>query len=215
VILDGNPAEYLPKIDQEQLRKQFVPLDHELYTLDNFELFLKKRRELIAKGINNFLKSFYDFKSKNKVASDLEHYDQSIENIELAIRDMIDAVLKDAAEEDAYEELVPPHIRVKIKGKIEAFMAKNPGEQPEDYSSLRAKLNFFDISEYKETITNKQNWSIFQKYFGKPGVLDNRFNQLGELRNCIRHSRFPNEVTQKDGEASISWFESILYKSQS
>jgi hypothetical protein len=38
----------------------------------------------------------------------------------------------------------------------------------------------------------------------------NRFSQLGELRNSIRHSRDITEATLKDGEAAISWFNSVL-----
>ena len=44
-ILDGDPLEYLPKIDTEQLRKQFVPTDSSLYTVDNYELFLEKEEK--------------------------------------------------------------------------------------------------------------------------------------------------------------------------
>lgn len=213
-ILDRSPAEYLPEIDQEQLRKQFVPTDSELYTLENYELFLEKRRKLIADGINQFLASFFEFKSSNKVASDIQHLNDAIEKIETTVRDKIDLVLSDAAEIDVIAEFIPSHIQKKINDKIEAHMARNPGEQAEDYKSLRAQLNFFDINEYKETITNKANWDLFEEYFGKPGVLEQKFYQLGELRNCIRHSRTINEVTQKEGEAAIAWFESILFKAR-
>lgn len=213
-ILDNDPADYLLDIDEEQLRKQFVPLDRELYTIENYELFLEKRRKLIADGINHFLASFYDFKSQNKIASDIEHFNDSIEKIEIELRNKIASVLSDAAEENAVLEFVPNHIRDKIKSKITNFLAKNPGEETEDYLELRDQLNFFDINEYKETITNKANWQLFAEYFGKPGILEQRFSQLGEMRNCIRHSRTMNDVVQKEGEAAISWFESILFKAE-
>ena len=210
-ILDRPPAEYLPEIDEEQLRKQFVPLDPQLHTLENYESFLEKRRQLIADGINEFLASYYEFKTENKVASDIGHFDELIEKIEIALRDKIDNVLSEAAEEDAYQELVPSHIQQKIKVKIDNHLAKNPGERPEDYKSLRSKLNFFDINEYKETIANKRNWNLFAEYFAKMSVLEHKFQQFGELRNCIRHTRFPTEITQKEGEAAIAWFEPILF----
>ncbi len=210
-ILDRDPSEYLPEISQEQLRKQFVPTDKELYTLDNFELFLEKRRKHIADGINKFLASFYEYKTDNIVASDLQHFDESIEKIELAIRNKIVSVLEKAAETDAYHEFIPSHIKQKITEKIDKHLKKNPGEQQEEYSSLEAKLNFFDINEKKEVISNKNLWPYFEESFGSVSVLQTRFHQLGELRNCIRHSRSPNEVVQKEGEASIAWFEAILF----
>lgn len=213
-ILDRDPAEYLPEIDPEQLRKQFVPTEKELYTLDNYELFLEKRRKLISDGINEFLASFYDFHSESKIASDMQHYDEAIERIEIGVRDKIDLVLTNAAEDDPIEEFFPPHIKQKVKEKIDRHLAKNPGEQKEDYESLRAILNFFDVNEYKELITNKINWAYFQEVFGKKELLLNKFVQLGELRNSIRHSRDVNEVIQKEGEAAIAWFESILFRSR-
>jgi hypothetical protein len=213
-ILDGAPSEYLPKIDQEQLRKQFIPTESALYDLENFELFLEKRRKLIADGINSFLNSFFEYSNPNKIASDIQHLDDAIERIETALRDKIDFVLNEACEIDPVKELIPSHIQKKLEDKINAHLARNPGEDASDYKHLRAQLNFFDINEYKETITNKTNWDLFDEYFGKPGVLEQKFYQLGELRNCIRHSRTINEVTLKEGEAAIVWFESILLVSK-
>jgi hypothetical protein len=211
-ILDNPPSEYLPQIESEQLRKQFVPLDEELYKLENYELFLTKRRSLIKDGINEFLRSYYEYKTENIKASDLQHYDEAIERIELKLRDKIAIVLDDASEENAYKESIPSHIQQKVNSKIQGHLSRNPGERLEDYESLRDKLNFFDINEYKETIINKVNWTHFEEYFGKPGVFEKKIYQLGELRNSIRHSRFPNEVVQKEGEAAITWFESILIR---
>ncbi len=211
-ILDRAPEEYLPGVDQEQLRKQFVPLNPEFYRLENFELFLEKRRKKIADGINEFLRSYYEFQTESILASDLQHYGEKITWIEIALRDKISNVLEETAEVDAYVELVPSHIQQNINRKIETHLAKNPGETKEEYDTLRKKLDFFDINEYKELISNKAVWSLFQSYFSKPGTLENKFHQLGELRNSIAHNRLPNEVAQKEGEAAIAWFEAILNK---
>ena len=54
-ILDSDPSVYLPKIDTEQLRKQFVPTDINLYDIDKYEEFLHDRRKKICEGINRFL----------------------------------------------------------------------------------------------------------------------------------------------------------------
>jgi len=45
--------------------------------------------------------------------------------------------------------------------------------------------------------------------FSTKEQLANRFGQLGELRNAIRHSRFVDEVTCRDGEAALAWFSSL------
>lgn len=209
-ILDSNPAEYLPKINAEQLRKQFVTTDEILYELDNYELFLENRRKSLCDGINKFLESYYKTTSKNEIPEDLTRYNQEIETIEFALRDLIADKLEDAAEEDANKEFIPPHINEKAIGRITNWIQKNPGEDKEQFKSLRRKLDFYDLQEYFEVINSKPVWQLFEDNFGSKGVLMIRFSQLGELRNGIRHSRGVTEAALKDGEAAIAWFNSIL-----
>ena len=212
-ILDNDPIKYLPEIDATQLRKQFVPTDEELYSLDTYEQFLEARRELLCKGINKFLSEYYNDSNQNGIPDDLEHYDDKIEQVELAIRDLISEKLFNSAELDAYQELVPDHLKVKAEGKINSWIKKNPGEDKAQFSSLRRSLDFFDLQEYFDLVSSKTNWPLFEETFGTKGNLQIRFTQLGELRNSIRHSRGATEVAIKDGEAAISWFNSILRKS--
>lgn len=52
------PENYLPEISNlysRALEKQFIPMDKDLWKLENFEIFLKERRTIIADGINTFL----------------------------------------------------------------------------------------------------------------------------------------------------------------
>ncbi len=59
-ISASNPEEYLEKIVAEQgeeaLTSQFVPLDRNLWKIENYKQFLEARRELLIKHINEFLK---------------------------------------------------------------------------------------------------------------------------------------------------------------
>lgn len=209
-ILDTDPAIYLPKIDQMQLRKQFVPTNQELYTIENYQLFLEERRKLLSNGLNQFLDQYYLSKDKNAIPEDLTSYNNEIEIIEFALRDLISLKLTDASEEDAYSEFIPQHIIDKANGRILNWLMKNPGEDNAQFTTIRRKLDFFDLQEYKDVITSKIVWNLFEDNFGSKGVLMNRFSQLGELRNGIRHSRDITEATLKDGEAAISWFNSVL-----
>lgn len=209
-IFTSDPAEYLPKIDAEQLRKQFIPTDESLYSIENFEQFLEKRRELLCQGINSFLSSYYQDRNKDEVPEDLEHYDEKIEQIELGLRDFISTKLNEAAELDPYKELVPEHLKSKVKERTDAWIKKNPGEDRAQFSDLRRNLDFFDLQEYFDLISSKINWDLFEDSFGSKGILQIRFSQLGELRNGIRHSRGATDIAIKDGEAAISWFTSIL-----
>ena len=59
-------------------------------------------------------------------------------------------------------------------------------------------------------IINGALWSSFQGRFTSKEALDQKFSQLAELRNGIRHTRTINEVARKEGEAAIIWFEEVL-----
>lgn len=209
-ILDSDPSEYLPEIDAIQLRKQFVPTDESLYSIDRYEEFLEKRRELLCKGINAFLSSYYYDNKKSEVSEDLKHYDERIEKIELAIRNLITEKLENAAELDAYKELIPEHLKGKTEERITTWMKNNPGEDYSQFAILRRKLDFFDLQEYFDVIASKLNWNLFEESFGRKESLQTRLRELGELRNGIRHSRGATEIAIKDGEAAITWFDSIL-----
>ena len=209
-ILDGDPAEYLPKIDAEQLRKQFVPTDSSLYTVDNYELFLEKRRKKLIEGINSFLRSFYKDSAKGTINQDLQHYDQEIEKIEISLRNILAERLELACELDAFAELIPNHVKEKVNARVKNWLGKNPGEDKSQFYNLRRRLDFFDMQEYKDVIASKQNYPSFEELFGKKGTLEIRFNQIAELRNSIRHSRDVTDATIKDGEAAIAWFGSVI-----
>ena len=71
-------------------------------------------------------------------------------------------------------------------------------------------LEFFDLREIQDLIISKALWDKFQPIFLNKDNLVQKFNQLAELRNGIRHSRTVDEIVQKEGEASIMWFNKVI-----
>ena len=63
------------------------------------------------------------------------------------------------------------------------------------------------LRELQDTILSKNLWRGFEKRFWNKEMLSAKFGQLAELRNGIRHSRSVDEVTRKEGEVTILWFE--------
>lgn len=62
-ISDSPPSDYLQKVKDtypNSLKPAFVPEDSEYWRISNYEEFLKKRRKLIAEGINSFLTQLVD-----------------------------------------------------------------------------------------------------------------------------------------------------------
>jgi len=62
----------------------------------------------------------------------------------------------------------------------------------------------------QDIMMNKSLWSLFETRFVSKEQLARRFDQLADLRNGIRHSRTVDEVTRKEGEAALVWFQKVL-----
>ncbi len=63
------------------------------------------------------------------------------------------------------------------------------------------------MRELQDTVTGKTLWPLFENRFTNKETLVVKFGQLAELRNGIRHRRTVDEITRKEGEAAILWFE--------
>jgi hypothetical protein len=53
-LSDTLPEEYLSRCKDEQLKAHYIPLEKELWRLDNVEEFIKKRKEMLMKAIEEF-----------------------------------------------------------------------------------------------------------------------------------------------------------------
>jgi hypothetical protein len=138
--------------------------------------------------------------------AELKELDQRIEAIELELRAIITSALgTDRAG-------LPPHVNQKAEERIRSASKKSGTIDVVRYSVLPQILEFCDLRELADIITNKPLWPEFQSRFSNKETFVSKFDQLSELRNGIRHSRTVDEITQKEGEAGILWFERLLRK---
>ena len=59
-VSDGDPAEYIPTYEERHpgaVGSHWIPMDPELWRIDNYLDFLETRRELLATAANDFLNS--------------------------------------------------------------------------------------------------------------------------------------------------------------
>jgi hypothetical protein len=140
--------------------------------------------------------------------TELKELDLRIEAIELKLR----AVITKALESDA--ERLPSNISGEVDKRIRQAARKNVVVDIRRYRGLPHKLEYFDLRELESTIVNNQLWPMFEARFVNKDTFRGKFDQLAELRNGIRHSRTVNEITRKEGEAGILWFESVLRNPQ-
>lgn len=213
IIGSRHPNEYLPawiakqgeEIVRATLRTHLISdtafeiLCRDPFSEDDFEEFLTERQRAIQDAISALL-----VRGRLDLTPDLRELDDRIEAVELEVRRLIDrAVAGDEAQ-------LPDHVRAKIKGRIDGALRKQPGLAPDEFERLERRLEYADLHELEAIIVNKTLWPAFKSMFGTPQQVQQRFTQLGDLRNAIRHSRTANVVTKKDGEAAILWFEQAL-----
>jgi hypothetical protein len=213
VINDRLPNEYLPELIAENgesavraiLESHFVSpaaldmLRRDPFGPDDFEAFLAERQRTLQEAIEDLL-----IKERLDLPPQLRELDARVETVELRLRGMIDDVLEGNAAK------LPLHIFQKIEERLQAAAKKNAALDLNHYGALPGKLEYADLRELQEAVLSKASWSSFAPRFGNKETLAKRFDQLAELRNGIRHSRTVDDVTRKEGEAAIIWFEQIL-----
>lgn len=216
VINDRLPNEYLPELIESNgestvrgiLESHFIsPKAQEIlmrdpFTQDDFEAFIAERQRTIQEAIENLL-----IKERLDLSPALRELDEKIEQVELQLRSLISVTL------DEKEDDIPQHIKDKVNDRVAKSAKRNPALDEKYYNKLKGKLEFFDLRDLQDTITNNSLWERFSSVFNNKEMLNNKFTQLSELRNSIRHSRSVDEITKKEGEAAIMWFEGLFPKS--
>jgi hypothetical protein len=139
--------------------------------------------------------------------ANLARLDLSIEQIELRLRSLITTALNGDATK------LPGHIAEKINDKLRLLAKKDVAVNMKRYEDLAAKLEFANMRELQDVILAKSLWVHFQTQFANKETLGSKFGMLSELRNAIRHSRPVDEITLKEGEAAILWFDRVLKNS--
>ncbi|HYZ09544.1 MAG TPA: DUF262 domain-containing protein [Pseudonocardiaceae bacterium] len=213
VIRDRLPNTYLPELIRQNgevavrstLESHFIsPAAFDIllrnpFTVTDFDTFIGERQRTLLDAIENLL-----VKERLDLVPRLRELDASIESIELRLREVVvNGVNGDV-------NALPTHVAQKISERLAAAIRKNPAIDTERYETVASKLEFCDFRELQDILTAKPLWSAFERRFRTKEVLNTRFAQLAELRNGIRHSRTVDEVTRKDGEVAVLWFNQVL-----
>ena len=166
---------------------------------DDFEAFLVERQRTILDAIGNLI-----VKDRLDLPVQLRALDADIERVELGLRELI----KNTFGGDPAH--IPQHVAQKVEERLAKAIKKSPVMDRERYSTLEGKLEYFDLRELQDSINAKNNWLMFADRFSSKETLAIKFDQLAELRNCLRHSRSVTDIVLKEGEAAILWFNQLL-----
>jgi len=171
------------------------------FTTADYEAFIAERQRTILEAIETLL-----VKERLDLSPHLRELDGELEKTELGLRACIVAALANDV------RLLPPHVAQKISEMIQRAAKKNAAVDIENYRELSSRLEFADLRELQEIITNTTTWKYFEPRFVNGVTLNAKFGQMAELRNGIRHSRTVDEITRKEGEAALLWFRQVLNK---
>jgi hypothetical protein len=215
VIRDRLPNEYLPEMiekngeravrsmmDSHCISKEAIAiLMRKPFTPDDFEAFIIERQRTFQVAIENLL-----IKERLDLPVQLRDLDEQIERVELGLRHLISETLQ------TNDVDLPQHIAKKAEERIQRAARKNATYDSDRYKDIDGKLEFSDLRELQDIFCSKESWKYFQQRFTTKELLIAKFGQLAELRNVIRHSRSADEITRKEGEAAILWFQTMLEK---
>jgi hypothetical protein len=213
VINDRLPNEYVPELiannGLQQVKdifeshfisaRAFEILQRQPFTPADFEAFIAERQRTLQEAIESLL-----IKRRLDLPQGLRELDQQLEQVELSLRLTVKAGLGDDA------SLVPSNVSEKVEERLQRALKRNAAMDADLYASLDGQLEYFDLRELQDTITNKSLWPRFEARFGTKEVLNAKFSQFADLRNAIRHSRTVDAVVRKEGEAAIIWFGQVL-----
>ncbi len=169
------------------------------FTPGDFEEFLIERERTIRGAIESLL-----VKERLSLEPELAKLDAAVKQTEVRLRKLVATAIDNRIEQ------VPSHVMQTVNERIATPIRKDPMLERELEEQAAAKLDYFDLRHLADTISSMVLWPMFEQRFGAKEQLHVRFSHLAELRNCLSHSRAVNEITQKDGEAAILWFERTL-----
>lgn len=213
VIGDRLPNEYLPELMENSnetqvralLESHFISpaayaiLLRDPFTTEDYEAFISERQRTILEAIETLL-----VKERLDLTPQLRELDGELEKIELGLRRCIVETLENDVRR------LPPHVAQKLTERIQRAAKKDAAFDVENYNDLSARLEFADLRELQDIITNTTTWKSFEPRFVNGVTLNAKFGQMAELRNGIRHIRTVDEITRKEGEAALLWFQQVL-----
>ncbi len=213
VIGDQLPNAYLPKLIQKNgesavrstLESHFISptafdiLLRDPFTPEDFDAFLAERQSTIVAAIEYLL-----IKERIDLSPDLRDLDERVEQVELKLRHLISEALEGEVNR------LPPHVLKKVEDRLAGETKRKANFEIDSENPLGQRLQFSDLRELQDTINSKSLWPLFAEKFKSKEALATKFGQLAELRNGIRHSRAIDEITKKEGDAALLWFDRAI-----
>jgi len=204
-IRNSPPSEYLATIPETRLRAQRVPVDRQLWHLEQFEDFLRDRRIRLAEAINELLNSLGRAPALWP-ATTVELLENRIDVIERQTRQLVAGSLVGARGKYAID-LIPAKMRNELQSRVDKHLEKNPADAGK-FDELDERLQFALFSDYSKIIL--ANWSIFASRLGDEAKLAQHFQPVISARNAFKHNQNLTNADRALAEAGLIWLEDTL-----
>lgn len=203
-----SPALYLPEIEEQRLRAQYIPLERDLWEPERFEQFVRERRKMLAQAINQLLSSLGE-EQQLWVSSSAAILEIRVDALERGLRRVVATRLREVHGDNAWEYLVPADIRNTVKSRIKKEEESHPFTAGQ-HETLEARLAFCLFSDLFKII--QANWTQFKDIFGSQQDLETYQRFVVNARNKLKHGNEIEEVDLASAEAALLWLEKCLEK---
>ncbi len=212
-INDSDPASYFGEFQAENPSFAKTAATHLLpfgpgsgVPENDYLRFLTARSELILDEVRRLC---------GEITTPKENERQlAIKELENRLRDLINSSLHTKNGENYWKQAIPIDIRENAEKRIGDALAKYPDMKKEEFRSHRRKLDYCNVMDYFTMMSSNTNWPAFKPVFRKRDDLQRYMSGLNEYRNAVMHSRDMTELVQKNGEAALIWFETVLSADQ-
>jgi len=157
------PEEYLPQVEDRfpgALVKQFIPMEPNLWKVDNYTDFLQARRELIALKLNEYMRSL--------IAEPEPVFERKIDDL-LKLGESATLEFKSSLQWDVVEERKNKHLQKQVLKTVAAFLNSDGGTlvigAEDDGNPIGVARDLSLVGGSKDKFANLLA-SIFTEYIG-------------------------------------------------
>jgi hypothetical protein len=211
-ISNKAPSEYFAALREKYgdsgdfekvMRTHLIPVgeDSGIWT-DDYNLFLSQRARLLL----NEIRALCGLSSR--VPDELRN--PIIDDIEVALRDLIHESLSSAYGLEYWKRYIPTDTRERVKGRIETIIKSTPGINRSQFNDPRKLLDQLDVSDYSRIILSSTNWPYFSNHFKHKPDTERMLNDFRMYRNAVKHNQQVDTLMDLRGQAAIVWLAQAL-----
>ncbi len=208
-ILATRPSVYFPELQAENsdfakaARCQLVPTGADCGVAeDDYLTFLKTRSEQLIEEIERL--------TGLSTAPAADQRQTTVEDLETRLRNVLHTTLLEGHGPKYWKQNIPQGIRDGAQGRIEHEIRKQPGLSSDDFADARAKLDFCNVTDYSQIVSNGANWPLFESIFRRRTDLERHMEAFAEYRNAVMHNRQMTEIVRRAGDLAVVWLETVL-----